>query len=58
MTAGRLAGLGVLLVLMALGVTTLWDGRAAMLGAGALVALGGVCLGGALRLLLERTDRG
>ncbi len=58
MSAGRLLGLGVLLVLVAAGVLTLWDGRAAMLGAGALVALGGVCLGGAVRLLLERTGRG
>ncbi|GEM_PF-6895617 len=57
MSAGRLAGLGVLLVLVAAGMLSLWDGRAAMLGAGALVARGGVCQGGALRLVLERTDR-
>ena len=55
MSAGRLAGVGILLVLMALGVLTLWDGRGAMLGAGLLVAVGGVCLGGALRQLLERS---
>jgi len=58
MTEKSLSMAGALLVLGALAVAILWDGRAALVVAGLVAAVAGTCFGAALRSRLDRRDRG